>query len=81
MTFLELLTLLEISEIDKFMSLKAFICPFPIRLSLFPEPFYNNVNYQARKKFSMAYTFIKGFSEILKVFDIVLTLPVTSLDN
>ena len=36
----------EISEIDKFMSLKAIICPFSISLSLFPEPICNNLNYQ-----------------------------------
>ena len=41
--FLDRLTL-EISEIDKFKSLKAFICPFSILLSLFPESIYNNVN-------------------------------------
>ena len=45
MIFLERLTLLEISEIDKFKFLKVFIYTFSISLSLFLEPIYNNANY------------------------------------
>ena len=46
-TFLEILTLLEIYEIDKFKSLKAVSCPFLISLkNLFPESTFNDVNYQ-----------------------------------
>ena len=50
MTFLERLTLLEISEIDKFKVFKGLYSSFSISLSLFPEPIYNNVNYQAHTK-------------------------------